>query len=55
MGCCFQKSHRRAECCCYCCASCGVFYHRWDEGELECDTVKNWCTFTTEIIISGVL
>ena len=53
MECCYL--FKCAEFYCYICASCGVFYHCWDEGELECSTVKNWYSFTTDIIILDAL
>ena len=54
MGCCYERLFKCAECCCYICASCGVFYHMHEEGNLDCGTVKDWCDFTTGIIIQDI-
>lgn len=54
MGCCYNKLFKCAECYCYICASCGVFYHMYEEGNLDCDTVNCWCRYTTEVIIEDI-
>ena len=54
MGCCYERLFKCAECGCYICASCGVFYHMHEEGNLDCGTVKDWCDFTTGIIIQDI-
>ena len=55
MGCCYNRLFKCAECYCYICASCGVMYHRCEEGNLDCETVKCCCKFTTTVFIADVL
>ena len=50
MGCCFERISKCANCYCFICASCGVFYHMHEEGNLNLDIVKNWCRYTSEVI-----
>ena len=54
MGCCVNRVLKCGTCCCFVCASCGVFYHMHEEGNLNLGIVKNWFRYTTEVVVEDM-
>ena len=54
MGCCINKVYHCFECGCWICCACGMLYQRYEEGNLDCETIKRCGSFTTTVMVEDL-